>query len=97
MMAAALRESLRDSGATVTNVFPGFTDTDMMAAEDVPKAAPLLTARISLAAWAAGEASVFPDRFAAVIHERLQRDYDSVLDHPGRVVTEEYLRYLAGD
>ena len=40
MMASALRESLRDAGVTVTNVFPGFTDTDMMATEDVPKARP---------------------------------------------------------
>ena len=70
MMSAALRESLRDDGVTVTNVFPGFTDTDMMSAEDVPKASPRQTADRALAGWAAGEASVFPDRFARLVHER---------------------------
>ena len=72
MMAAALRESLRDANVTVTNVFPGFTDTDMMAAEDVPKASPRRTADLALAAWARGEASVYPDRFAELIHGRMQ-------------------------
>jgi NAD(P)-dependent dehydrogenase (short-subunit alcohol dehydrogenase family) len=96
MMAAALRESLRESGVTVTNVFPGFTDTDMMANEDVPKAQPRQTAERALAGWAAGEASVYPDRFARLIHERLQSGVDEVLAEPGRVVTEEYLRYVAG-
>ena len=47
-------------------------------------------------AWAAGEASVYPDRFARLVHERMQGDVDAVLDHPGHVVTEEYLRYVAG-
>jgi NAD(P)-dependent dehydrogenase (short-subunit alcohol dehydrogenase family) len=96
MMASALRESMRDAGVTVTNVFPGFTDTDMMATEDVPKARPRQTAERALEGWAAGEASVYPDRFARLIHERLQSEADAVIDQPGRVVTEEYLRYVAG-
>jgi NAD(P)-dependent dehydrogenase (short-subunit alcohol dehydrogenase family) len=96
MMAAAMREAMRDAGVTVTNVFPGFTDTDMMAGEDVPKARPRQTAERALTGWAAGEASVFPDRFARLIHERLHADVDSALDEPARVVTEEYLRYVAG-
>jgi NAD(P)-dependent dehydrogenase (short-subunit alcohol dehydrogenase family) len=95
MMSTALRESLRDDGVTVTNVFPGFTDTDMMSAEDVPKASPRQIADRALAGWAAGEASVFPDRFARLVHERMQRDIDEVLDRPAWVVTEEYLRYVA--
>jgi NAD(P)-dependent dehydrogenase (short-subunit alcohol dehydrogenase family) len=96
MMAAALRESMREDGVTVTNVFPGFTDTDMMAAEDVPKASPRQTADRALAGWAAGEASVYPDRFARLIHDRMTTGIDEVLARPGRVVTEEYLRYVAG-
>jgi NAD(P)-dependent dehydrogenase (short-subunit alcohol dehydrogenase family) len=96
MMASALRESMRDAGVTVTNVFPGFTDTDMMATEDVPKASPRQTADRALAGWAAGEASVYPDRFARLIHERMTTGIDEVLARPGRVVTEEYLRYVAG-
>jgi NAD(P)-dependent dehydrogenase (short-subunit alcohol dehydrogenase family) len=95
MMASAMRESLRDSGITVTNVFPGFTDTQMMATEDVPKARPRQTAERALEGWAAGRASVYPDRFARLIHDRLASDVDAVLDEPGRVVTEEYLRYVS--
>lgn len=96
MMAAAVRESLRTSGAVVTNVFPGFTDTDMLAADDVPKASPLETAELAMSAWAAGHESVFPDRFAALVHERLRTDVDSVLDRPGATVTELYREYLLG-
>jgi NAD(P)-dependent dehydrogenase (short-subunit alcohol dehydrogenase family) len=96
MMASALREAMRADGVTVTNVFPGFTDTDMMAAEDVPKARPRQTAERALEGWAAGESSVYPDRFAWLVHERMQSDIDAVVDMPGRVVTEEYLRYVAG-
>ena len=67
-----------------------------MATEDVPKARPRQTAERSLEGWAAGESSVYPDRFARLVHERLQSGADAVIDEPGRVVTEEYLRYVAG-
>jgi len=93
MMAAALRESLRADGVTVTNVFPGFTDTGM-AVDDVPKARPRDTAERSLDGWAAGEASVYPDRFAQALHARMQSDIDDVLDRPRETVTELYRRYL---
>lgn len=96
MMASALRESMRVDGVTVTNVFPGFTDTDMTATEDVPKARPRQTAERALEGWAAGEASVYPDRFARLIRERLRSGVDAAIDEPGHVVTEEYLRYVAG-
>jgi len=96
MMAAAVRESLRSSGATVTNVFPGFTDTDMVTGEDVPKASPQVTAELAIAAWGAGQESVYPDRFAALVHERMRTDIDAVLDRPGATVTELYREYLLG-
>lgn len=96
MMAAALRESLRADGMTVTNVFPGFTDTDMLADQDVPKARPRETAERALDGWAAGEASVYPDRFAELVHDRLRTDVDDVLDRPGETVTELYRSYLLG-
>ena len=95
MMAAAMREALREDGVTVTNVFPGFTDTGMLM-EDVPKAQPRDTARRALDGWAAGEASVFPDRFAEAVHGRMQSDIDDVLDQPRDTVTELYRRYLLG-
>ena len=93
MMAAALRESLREEGVTVTNVFPGFTDTGMVV-DDVPKARPRDTAERSLDGWAAGEESVFPDRFAEAVHARMQTQIDDVLDRPRETVTELYRRYL---
>ena len=95
MMAAAMREALREDGVTVTNVFPGFTDTGMLV-EDVPKAHPRDTADRALDGWAAGEASVFPDRFAEAVHERMQSAIDDVLDRPRDTVTELYRRYLLG-
>ena len=96
MMASAMRESLRASGATVTNVFPGFTDTAMVTADEVPKASPRATAELSLAAWAAGEESVYPDRFAVMVHERMQVDLDAILDRPGETMNDLYHRYLLG-
>jgi NAD(P)-dependent dehydrogenase (short-subunit alcohol dehydrogenase family) len=97
MMATALREVGRDQGLVVTNVFPGLTDMDVMADEDVPNALARQTAEQALAAWLAGAASVYPDRFARLVHERMLGDLDAVMDTPGRVVAEEYLRYVAGE
>jgi NAD(P)-dependent dehydrogenase (short-subunit alcohol dehydrogenase family) len=97
MMATALREVGRDQGLVVTNVFPGLTDMDVMADGDVPNALARQTAEQALAAWLAGAASVYPDRFARLVHERMLGDLDAVMDTPGRVVTEEYLRYVAGE
>ena len=96
MMASAMREALRDRDLTVTNVFPGFTDTDMLAGQDVPKSRPRDTAELALAGWAAGEESVYPDRFAEMVHERMRTDIDAVIDRPGATVSELYRAYLLG-
>ena len=97
MMGAALRESLAERGITVTNVFPGFTDTDMLADESIPKSRPRDTADQAFAGWAAGRASVYPDRFAEMVHERMRVDVDAVLDRPAATVTELYRDYLLGN
>ena len=96
MMAAALRESLRADGMSVTNVFPGFTDTDMLTGQDVPKSRPRDTAERALDGWAAGQESVYPDLFAEMVHERMRTDVDAVVDRPGETVTELYRGYLLG-
>lgn len=96
MMAAALREAVRDSGLTVTNVFPGFTDTGMLAGEEVPKANPRSTADRTLDAWLAGEANVFPDPFAELVHERMRGDLDEALSTPGAMMAELYASYVDG-
>ena len=51
----------------------------------------------SLQGWATGEACVFPDRFAELVHERLVTDMQRVLDEPTAVVTETVARYTAGE
>jgi NAD(P)-dependent dehydrogenase (short-subunit alcohol dehydrogenase family) len=96
MMGAALRESLGERSITVTNVFPGFTDTDMLADESIPKSRPRDTADRALAGWAAGEASVYPDRFAEMVHERMRSEVDDIVDRPAVTVTELYRDYLLG-
>lgn len=97
MMANAMREGLRDSDVTVTNVFPGFTDTDMLAGQDeMPKADPRTTAGRVLDAWAAGEESVYPDRFAELMHERMHANIDDIVDRPADTVTDVYRTYLLG-
>ena len=54
MLALAVREELRDDGATVTVVLPGFIDTEMAANFDRPKASPMQIAERSLDGWLAG-------------------------------------------
>ena len=96
MLALGIREALQPSGVRVTSVFPGFTNTDIIRAVDIVKAEPRDVVDRSLQAWAAGEACVFPDRFAELVHELLQSDFDGLLDDPGRVMTETVARYAAG-
>ncbi len=96
MLALAMREALMGDGVRVTSVFPGFTNTDIIRSIDIVKAEPRDVADRSLAAWAEGEACVFPDRFAELVHEQLQTDIDGLLDDPGRVMTALVQRYAAG-
>ena len=97
MMATAMREALRGDGVRVTSVFPGFTDTDIVRSDDIVKASPVDVAARSLQVWATGEACVFPDRFAELVHEQLVTDMQRILDEPTAVVTETVARYTAGE
>jgi len=90
LMAVALREALGEAGITVTNVFPGFTDTGMVTDDPVRKATPRAVANAALAGWCARESSVFPDEFAQRIHERISADYDASLDRPWETVSDVY-------
>lgn len=88
MLALDLREELRDSGATVTVVLPGFIDTDMGAAfGSTAKAAPAQIAGLSLDGWLAGQHTIWPDRFAELVRDTVGEPFRALLDQPRQVMT----------
>src|SRR5580700_6600858 len=94
MLALALREELRDAGATVTVVLPGFIDTGMAANFDRPKASPMQVAERSLDGWLAGHHTVWPDRFAELVRDAIGQPYEQLLDEPREVMTDVQAAYL---
>ena len=88
MLALDLREELRDSGATVTIVLPGFIDTDMGAAfGSTAKATPAQIAELSLDGWLAGQHTIWPDRFAELVRDTVGEPFRALLDEPRQVMT----------
>ena len=88
MLALDLREELRESGATVTVVLPGFIDTDMGAAfGSTAKAAPAQIAELSLDGWLTGQHTIWPDRFAELVRDTVGEPFRALLDEPGQVMT----------
>jgi NAD(P)-dependent dehydrogenase (short-subunit alcohol dehydrogenase family) len=88
MLALDLREELRDSGATVTVVLPGFIDTDMGAAfGSTAKATPAQIAAFALDGWLAGQPTIWPDRFAELVRDTVGAPFRALLDEPRRVMT----------
>lgn len=88
MMALAVREELRESGAHVTVVLPGFVDTEMSTALHMPKASAADVAGRILDGWSAGERTVWPDRFAEVVRTTIGADYHRLLDDPRGTMTD---------
>ncbi len=82
MIGLGLREELREHGATVTMVLPGFIDTDMGAAFTSPKASPTQIADRSLDGWLAGRPTVWPDRFAELVRDAIGDAQQDLLDEP---------------
>lgn len=70
-MSNGLREELRDSGIQVSSLFLGSTDTDMMAAIDVPKNRPEDIAAIALEKWEGGVSEILADEAAQDARSRL--------------------------
>lgn len=93
MVALGLREQLLGSGATVTAVLPGFIDTDMSARFEQQKASPMQIAERSLDGWLAGHTTVWPDRFAELVHDAIGQPYQHLLDEPGQAMTEVHAVY----
>jgi NAD(P)-dependent dehydrogenase (short-subunit alcohol dehydrogenase family) len=88
MLALDLREELRDSGATVTVVLPGFIDTDMGAAfGSTAKATPAQIAALSLDGWRSGRHTIWPDRFAELVRDTVGEPFRALLDEPRQVMT----------
>jgi NAD(P)-dependent dehydrogenase (short-subunit alcohol dehydrogenase family) len=94
MLALAVREELRDAGATVTVVLPGFIDTGMAANFDRPKASPMQVAERSLDGWLAGQATVWPDRFAELVRDAIGQPYEQLLDQPRKIMTEVQAAFM---
>jgi NAD(P)-dependent dehydrogenase (short-subunit alcohol dehydrogenase family) len=94
MLALDLREELRDSGATVTVVLPGFIDTDMGAAFGrTAKAAPGHIAALSLDGWLSGQNTIWPDRFAELVRDTVGEPYRALLDEPRQVMTDVHAAF----
>ena len=88
MLALDLREELRDSGATVTVVLPGFIDTDMGAAFGrIAKATPAQIAALALDGWLAGQHTIWPDPFAELVGDAVGEPFRALLDEPRQVMT----------
>ncbi len=87
MVGQAVREELRAADVVVTNVLPGFVETDMTTQMTSVKAAPLPVANRILDGWERGDAVVWPDRYAQVVRAALRTDMDAILDDPAAVAT----------
>jgi NAD(P)-dependent dehydrogenase (short-subunit alcohol dehydrogenase family) len=94
MLALAVREELRDAGATVTVVLPGFIDTGMAANFDRPKASPMQVAERSLDGWLAGHGTVWPDRFAELVRDAIGQPYEQLLDEPAKIMTDVHAAFM---
>lgn len=94
MLALAVREELRDDGAAVTIVLPGFIDTGMAANFDRPKASPMQIAERSLDGWLAGRSTVWPDRFAELVRDAIGKPYGQLLDEPRKVMTDVQAAFM---
>jgi NAD(P)-dependent dehydrogenase (short-subunit alcohol dehydrogenase family) len=87
MVAAGVRSELKADGVTVTASYPGFIDTDMSAAADLPKAPPRQVADRSLDGLETGVAAVFPDALAELVEQAVRTDMADVLADPQAVMT----------
>jgi NAD(P)-dependent dehydrogenase (short-subunit alcohol dehydrogenase family) len=93
MMGMGLREAMRVNGVRVSNVHPGFTNTEIIAGYEIAKAEPADVVACALEGWANDEAHVFTDLYARMIHEQLQTQIDFVLSEPVAAGTEVINRY----
>ena len=92
-MGMGLREEMRKAGVRVSNIHPGFTNTDIIATYEIAKAEPRDVVDRALDGWANDEAHVFPDLYAQMVHEQLVSEMDQVLFEPADAGTELIAEY----
>ncbi len=94
MMTLGLREELRDQGVSVTNVFPGFIRTDMSKDAPMPMAGPRQVAERGLDGWESKVPTVWPDHYAELVSEAVDRQSLRLLDEPKDVMNELVASFL---
>jgi len=98
-MGMGLREDMRKVGVKVSNIHPGFTNTDIIANYEIAKAEPRDVADAALIGWANDEAHVFTDLYAHMVHEQVLSQMDELLFEPAQSGTKliaEYRRRTQG-
>jgi len=92
-MGMGLREEMRQMGVKVSNVHPGFTNTDIIATYEIAKAEPRDVVDAALAGWANDEAHVFTDLYSQMVHEQLLTEVDALLFEPVTAGTDLIAEY----
>jgi NAD(P)-dependent dehydrogenase (short-subunit alcohol dehydrogenase family) len=94
-MGMGLREEVRSAGVKVSNVHPGFTNTDIIATYDIAKAEPRDVVNAALEGWADDQAHVFTDLYSQMVHEQVVTEMNELLFEPiaaGTQLIAEYRR-----
>lgn len=92
-MGMGLREEMRAHGVKVSNIHPGFTNTDIIANYDIAKAEPRDVVHAALEGWANDEAHVFTDIYSQMVHEQVVSKMDQLLFEPVAAGTELIAEY----
>lgn len=92
-MAMGIREEMRKVGVRVSNVHPGFTNTDIIANYEIAKAEPRDVVDAALEGWVDDQAHVFTDLYSRMVHEQLLTDMDRLLFEPAEAGTELIAEY----
>ncbi len=94
MTALAVGEELRAAGGRAMLVLPGFVDTEMSSALQMPKAGAADVAERIVDGWLAGERTVWPDEFAQAVRRTVGPGFERLLDDPRGRMTEVQNAYL---
>jgi NAD(P)-dependent dehydrogenase (short-subunit alcohol dehydrogenase family) len=94
-MGMGLREEMSKLGVKVSNIHPGFTNTDIIATYDIAKAEPRDVVNAALEGWADDQAHVFTDLYSQMVHEQVVTEMNELLFEPiaaGTQLIAEYRR-----
>lgn len=88
MLGSSVREELRPDGVGVTVSLPGWIDTEMASRLTGEKATPREVAERSVDGHLTGEEVVWPDRFALLVRDQVERRMLDLLTQPRAVMNE---------